>query len=390
MFNRVLTNHLPHAQSIFLWGARQTGKSTFLQHVFPLATYYDLLKTDELIRLSGQPELLREEVLALSAEQLNQPIIIDEIQKIPSLLNEVHWLIEHTQAYFILCGSSARKLRLKGVNLLGGRAWPFYFFPLVCQEVPDFDLLKVLRHGLLPKHYLAAEEQLHHHFQAYVDVYLTEEIRNEGIVRNLSGFARFLEVAGLTNAEMLNYSNIARDCGINRATVKEYYQILVDTLLGYYVYPYSEKIKRDIVTSSPKFYLFDIGIANYLGHNEVAILKGSVAGKSFEHYILMELMAYLKVLSKRQSIYYWRTKTGLEVDFILGQAEVALEVKLDQGVRRQDLRGLIAFCEEHPHAQAYVVSLAPKPRKIKVNNERSIEVLPWRAFIDRLWQGGII
>ncbi len=198
-----------------------------------------------------------------------------------------------------------------------------------------------------------------------MDIYLTDEIRNEGLVRNLPGFARFLDVVGLTNGEMINASNIARDCGINRATVQAYYQILVDTLLGYFVYPFHKKVKRDIITATPKFYLFDVGIANYLAHQTVHILKGTSAEKSFEHYIFMELMAYRGLKRKSFDIAYWRTKTGLEVDFILGDAEIAIEIKISDQVHQQDLKGLIAFCEEYPKAQAIVVSQDKKPRLLK-------------------------
>ena len=289
MLKRILNIELPHKRSAFLWGARQTGKSSFLKTYFKNAVYYDLLDTHELIRLSRSPHLLREEILALSADRLKPPIILDEIQKAPLLLNEVHWLIENTNAQFILCGSSARKLKTHSTNLLGGRAWQYHFYPLVYKEIPHFDLRRALNHGLIPNHYLIESNYIADDLQAYVDVYLTDEIRNEGIVRNLPGFARFLDVAGLSNGEMINAANIARDCGINRATVQEYYQILIDTLIGYFIYPFSKKIKRDLIAATPKFYLFDVGVANYLAKQSVTNLKGTIAGKSFEHYILMEL-----------------------------------------------------------------------------------------------------
>ncbi len=161
------------------------------------------------------------------------------------------------------------------------------------------DLLRALQHGMLPKHYLSEPKYLDNHFQAYVDTYLTHEIRNEGLVRNLSGFSRFLDVAGLSNGEMINANNIARDCGIDRNTVKEYYQILIDTLTGYHIYPYGKKVKRDLISDTPKFYLFDIGVANYIAQKSIDVLKGSEAGKSFESFILMDLWAYPKIKSKK-------------------------------------------------------------------------------------------
>ncbi|KTD38265.1 ATP-binding protein [Legionella oakridgensis] len=386
MFKRQLKMDLPKHQSAFLWGARQTGKSSFLKSNYPKSIYYDLLDTHELARLSKAPYLLREEILAAPKEQIKKPIIIDEIQKIPELLNEIHWLIENSPAHFILCGSSARKLKTQSTNILGGRAWPFYFFPLVYPEISDFSLLNALQKGLIPNHYLASAQYIDDYLQAYVDVYLTDEIRNEGLVRNLRGFAQFLDIAGLTNGEMINVTNIARDCGIDRSTVQSYFQILEDTLLGYHIYPYKKKVKRDIVSATPKFYLFDVGVANYLAKQKIIALKGAAAGKSFEHYILMELKAYIGMKRKRTEICYWRTKNGLEVDFILSQAHLAIEVKINEQVHQQDLKGLIAFCEENPQIKAMVVSQDKRPRALKINDELTINILPWQEFLEYLWE----
>lgn len=390
MFKRILKINAPKAQSLFLWGARQTGKSSFLKHCYPDAIYYDLLDSELFIRLSKAPYLLREELLSQSKEQLKQPIIIDEAQKIPQLLNEVHWLIENQKLQFILCGSSARKLKTQSTNLLGGRAWVYHFYPLVYPEIPQFDLLKALRQGLLPRHYLASTKTIQQHLQAYVDVYLTDEIRNEGLVRNLAGFARFLDMVGLCNGEMINASNIARDCHVDRSSVQGYFQILVDTMLGYFIYPYHHKTKRDLIVATPKFYLFDVGVANYLAQREVTALKGEAAGRSFEHLLLTELVAYRGLHQKRFDISYWRTKSGLEVDFILGKASVAIEVKIREQVHQPDLRGLIAFCEDYPDTQAIVVSQDKRTRILKVNDSISITILPWQTFLQKLWDGKII
>ncbi len=251
MLARLLHMDLPAGQSAFLWGARQTGKSAYLKRHFSTSVYYDLLDSHEIVRLTKTPSLLREEVLDLDKTKLSQPIIIDEIQKVPSLLNEVHWLIENTTAQFILCGSSARKLKTQSTNLLGGRAWVYHFYPLTYKEIPDFDLLTALQQGLIPKHYLSEARYLSNHLQAYIDVYLTDEIRNEGLVRNLAGFARFLDVAGISNGEMINATNIAADCGVDRTTVQGYFQILRDTLLCYFVYPYRKRVKRNLISATP-------------------------------------------------------------------------------------------------------------------------------------------
>ena len=390
MFKRELTLQLPKKQSIFLWGARQTGKSSYLKTHFKQSIYYDLLNTHDMLRLTKAPFLLREEILALTEKERSQPIIIDEIQKVPALLNEIHWLIENKSIQFILCGSSARKLKTQAVNLLGGRAWPFHFYPLTFAEIPKLDLLCALQQGLLPSHYLADSQYIDHYLQAYVDVYLTDEIRNEGLVRNLAGFARFLDLAALTNTQMINLTNIARDCGIDRLTVQNYYQILIDTLLGYFIYPYQKKQKRDLILSKPKFYLFDVGVANYLAKQPVTALQGEIAGKSFEHYIFMELIAWLNIKNKRLDLTYWRTKTGLEVDFILGDALAGIEVKISKQVHQQDLKGLLAFCEEHPKAKALVVSLDSRPRDLVINSNTTIHILPWQVFLSRLWEGDLI
>ena len=193
---------------------------------------------------------------------------------------------------------------------------------------------------------------------------------------NLTGFTRFLDLSGLCNTQMINISNIARDCHVDRATVKGYFQILIDTLLGFFVQPYAKKIKRDIISSAPKFYLFDIGVANYLSKQVVSSLQGTVAGNSFEHFIFMELIAYKNYLRKRFDITYWRTKTGLEVDFILGDADIAIEVKISKVVHKQDLKGLIAFCEEHNPKSAFVVSQDSSRRVLDICPKIQIQILP--------------
>lgn len=392
--NSVLDRHfqliLPKKQSAFLWGARQTGKSYFLKERFKHSVFYDLLDTAEFLRLTKNPRLLREEVLELSSLAIKHPIVIDEIQKVPQLLNEVHWLIENTEAQFILCGSSARKLKTQSTNLLGGRAWLYNFFPLTTQEIPKFNLLRVLQHGLLPKNYLCDPKHIDDNLKSYIETYLTDEIRNEGLVRNLAGFARFLDIAGISNTEMINASNIATDCGVDRSTVNGFFQILVDTMLGFYVYPYRKKVKRDIITKAPKFYFFDVGVANYLKRQIISELRGAAAGSAFEHFILMELVAYINKSRKRYDITYWRSKSGLEVDFIIGQAQVAIEVKISTEVQKKDIKGMIAFCEEHPEAKAFIVSQDIRPRRLVYNDNIIIRVIPWRDFLIALWSGKIV
>ncbi len=387
MFKRLLSLRLPDRKSAFLWGARQTGKSTYLKSHFPQARVYDLLKTDVHFRHEKNPALLREEVLAMPATDLASPIIIDEIQKAPRLLDEVHWLIENTKAQFILCGSSTRKLKKLGTNLLGGRALRYHFYPLVSQEIPHFNLLAALQKGMIPSHYLSSEITLL--LEAYVTDYLNQEIREEGLVRSLPDFSRFLDSVGFSNGQMTNFSNIARDCGVSAKTVENYYQILIDTLLGYYLPPYHTKKSRDIISKTPKFYLFDVGVANYLARREISALRGVAAGEAFEHFIFMELMAYNGLNKKRWEYSYWRTKTGLEVDFVINDAEIALEVKISPMVHKQDVKGLIAFCEEYKPRKAIVVSQTPCPRLLAISQDIQIQILPWQVFLARLWAGDL-
>ncbi len=384
-FKRYLKLHLPAGQSAFLWGARKTGKSTYLTAHFKDAIVYDLLKTDEYARLLAAPHLLREELMAVSKSVLKKPVIIDEVQKIPALLNEVHWLIENEKISFILCGSSARKLKRGAANLLGGRAWRYHFYPLIYPEVPAIDLLRVFKHGLLPSHYLS--EYPDKMLKAYTTDYLVEEIQAEGLVRNLPKFAKFMELVGYTNGQMLNYSNIARDVGVDAKTIKEYYQILVDTLIGYQIEPFHKKIKRDLIQATPKFYLFDVGVANYLQHRHIQTLKGDEAGQSFEHYICMELMAYLGLQEIDHPLNYWRSKSGLEVDFILNRGKMAVEVKISANVALSDIPGLVAFVEDYQPTYAFVVCTTERKRLLTTIGKTNIIALPWSLFLTELWNG---
>ncbi len=387
-FSRLLKMDLPEGQSTFLWGARKTGKSYYLRKHYPNSVMYNLLETDEYFRLLKEPEILRRRVLALDEEALKHPIIIDEVQKVPALLDEVHLLIESTSAYFILCGSSARKLKREGVNLLGGRAWRYEFYPLVYPEIPNFDLLHALNHGLIPSHYNAINWKKS--IKAYINDYLKEEIKAEGLTRNLRAFAQFLDVCAFSNGELINYTNIARDCGIDAKTIKEYYQILVDTLIGYYILPYRNKIKREDLVATPKFYFFDVGVVSGLTKRSLEDLKGALAGQAFEHYILMELIAYRGINDLDFEITFWRTSAGLEVDFILGDAHIAIEIKISSSLRDTDTRGLIAFAEQYRPKRAILVNTSNKKMKKKIGDHSSLEILPWQAFLEDLWAGNLI
>lgn len=379
-FARRLRFELPQAQSAFLWGARKTGKSTWLRAHFPDSVYYDFLQTDVLLQLTRQPALLREQLLAKDLSALRGPIILDEVQKAPAVLDEVQWLIETQKLGFVLCGSSARKLRRGQGNLLGGRAWRFEMYPLTTVEIPGFILLQALNRGLLPAHYV--DPHYRRALRAYVGDYLKEEVFAEGLTRNAGAFSRFFDAVGHSHGEMVNYSNIARDSGVDSKTVKEYYQILVDTLLGSFVEPFKRRQTRKVLSRMPKFYLFDVGVAGAITRRQITEPKGEAFGKALEHFIHMELRAHRSYTELEYDIQYWRTKDGLEVDFILGDGEVAVEVKGSSNVGRRDLHGLRAFAEEHRPRHVLLVCTEKEERLAD-----NIRIVPWHLFLERLWAG---
>ncbi len=379
MIERLLKLEDARSESVFLWGARQTGKSTLLAALFPDAIYYDLLKSDVYGRLMSRPSLLREELMLQDQSRI---VIIDEVQKLPALLDEVHWLMTHTEFRFILCGSSARKLKRCGANTLGGRALKNVMYPFVSAEIPDFDLIHAVNFGMLPRHYLAADPWKR--LQAYITVYLQEEIAAEALVRNLQTFSRFLEVAALTDSEIINYQNIAADCGIGASTVKGYFEILYDTLLGYKLPAYTKAMKRRVI-QTPKFYFFDVGIVNWLAKRRNMQPGSADFGHAFEHLIIQELFAYRGYNGDKIDLSYWRTASGYEVDAVLGDAEAAIEIKSVSEIKSHHLRGLKAFKEEHPAARLIAVSLDPAPRLMN-----GVEIYPAKDFLRLLWSGEII
>lgn len=379
MYSRIQNFKGLGKESCFLWGARQTGKSTLLKQLFPDALNFDLLLASEYERLLRNPSLLRE---ILEGSVPSFPVIIDEIQRIPSLLNEIHWLIVNRNIQFILSGSSPRKILRAGGNLLGGRAIRYELYPLVSEEIPDFDLLKALNNGLLPRHYLAKYPGKL--LSAYIGNYLRDEIITEAKIRNIASFSRFLEAAAFSNGEMVNYSNIAADCGISSPTVKEYFQILEDTMTGRFLPSYQKKPKRRVI-NAPRFYYFDVGIAGYL-LKRGRIESGSEAfGKAFEHFIFQEIYAHSHYSDLNYPICYWRTASQIEVDFILGDHETAIEVKSTNMVNPHHLKGLKSFAEEYKVRKLIVISTDPYPRQID-----NIKVLPWQVFLQQLWGGEVI
>jgi predicted AAA+ superfamily ATPase len=381
--DRTLDFELPEGQSAFLWGPRQTGKTTYLRRRFPQSIWIDLLQTDRFLDLSRRPSLLREELLSQDREALRHPIVIDEVQKVPALLDEVHWLMENQRLSFALSGSSARKLKRGKANLLGGRAWRFHLFPLTSQEVGSVDLLRILNRGMLPRPYL--QEHYQRSLRAYTRDYLKEEVFDEGLTRNIPAFSRFFEAMAFSHGELTNFADIARDCGVDGKTVKEYYQILVDTLLGTWVPPFKRRQNRQVISKAAKFYLFDVGVAGSLVGRTILHERGEAFGKALEHLVLMEILAHSSYRELHYPVHFWRTKSGLGVDFILGDGRVAVEVKGSSRVERKDIRGLKAFHQEQSPAQAIVVCNEARPRKID-----GLLILPIRNFLERMWGGEIL
>jgi predicted AAA+ superfamily ATPase len=379
MYNRKQLFVGAENESVFVWGARQTGKSTLLKMLYANALTFDLLISRTYNELAKDPDSLRETVLA----NLNKtPVVIDEIQRLPNLLNEVQWLIVNHNVRFILSGSSPRKIIRSGANLLGGRALRYELYPLISQEIPNFDLIRAINNGLLPRHYDSANPKKL--ISAYLGNYLRDEIVAEAKIRNVEIFSRFLEAAAFSNGEMVNYSNIAQDCGVSATTIKEYFNILEDTLLGRFLPSFQKNPKRKVIIA-PKFYLFDVGIANYLLKRGKIEPKTELFGKAFEHFIYQEIYAHSRYTDKEYDIRYWRTTSGLEVDFILGENEVAIEVKSTDHVKSEHLNGLKAFAEEYEVKKKIVVSNDTLPRLMG-----NILILPWQVFLERLWNDEII
>jgi len=376
IMKRALAIDLPPKRSAFLWGPRKTGKTFWLRHTYPRHVRIDLLQTDVFGEYAARPALLRERF-----QDHRGLIIVDEVQMVPELLNEVHWLIENQNLSFLLTGSSARKLRRKHANLLGGRAWRYTMHPLTFLETEGFDLEAVLVSGLLPPHFLSPDPI--RDLRAYVADYLKEEIAAEAAIQSIPAFAEFLRVAALTNGELLNYTNVAREAGVSAKVVRGYFQMLEDTLLGFRVSPWRRSATRRMIETE-KFYLFDVGVANYLGRRTPR--EGTPEfGKALEHYILMELKAYQAYRNPELEIRYWRTSTGMEVDFVLGEMEVALEIKGARRVHEGDLRGLSALIAEHKVKHPLLISLEREPRRLGAR----IRALPWQHFLRELWSGGL-
>jgi predicted AAA+ superfamily ATPase len=359
-------------KSYFLLGPRQTGKSSLIRRTLEGIKVYDLLDTSIYLALSQNPGRIVQELT-----RQDRIVVIDEIQRLPELLNEVHRIIEERGVHFLLTGSSARKLRRGGVNLLGGRARTKYLHPLTIRELGDrFDLNKAMEKGLLPSIYFSDDP--HADLQAYVGMYLQQEIVAEGTARNIPAFSRFLKVAALCNGKIVNFTNVANDAQVARTTVYEYFDILKDTLILYELPPWRRSRKRKPVASS-KFYFFDTGIVGTLQGR--AFRAGTPEfGEALETYLMHELTSYCDYMSG-EKLSYWRSTSGFEVDFIIGD-HTAVEVKAKENVTLNDIKSLRAIAEEKALKRYLCVSLEARIRKIE-----NIVILPYREFLRMLWDG---
>ena len=381
MFKRNLI--LPRAgeETFFLWGPRQAGKSTLLRQCYPDGHWIDLLKADEFRRYVTNPEYLREELVAGEVDTGTQ-IVIDEIQKVPALLDEVHWLIENLGYRFALCGSSARKVRRGAANLLGGRASRYRLHGLTANEMgADFDLERLLNHGYLPRVVEAARPA--RLLDAYIADYLKEEVAAEGLVRNLPAFSGFLDAAALSDGEMINFSNVAADCGVSSHTAKSYFEILEDTLLGRWLPAYRKRPKRRVV-GAPKFYLSDVGVVNRLARRGPVSPGSELFGRAFENWVFHELSAWLDYTNPGGELAYWRLSGGTEVDFVVDDLRLAIEAKGSARIVPRHLKGLRSLVKDHPDTgRRIVVCLESRARR----SDDGIDILPAEAFVRRLWSG---
>lgn len=379
MYRRIFDIENRLDEAMFLFGGRQTGKSTLLKERFPKAVFIDLLKSDVRNRFKQHPEEFRERLLRYPPETL---VIVDEIQKVPDLLDEVHWLMVEKGLWFILSGSSARKIKKSGANNLGGRAIPETLFPLVSVEIPDFDLERAVQNGMIPRHYVVANAR--NRMRAYIDLYLKEEIIEESLVQNADEFVRFMEVAAIMDGEILNYENVASDCEVSANTVKAYYKILVDTLLGFEVPAYRKVIKRKLY-KAPRFYYFDVGIANHLTKRYHLAPRTPEYGHAFEHLIIQEIVAYLGYTNSDEELTYWHTYENLEVDAVIGDARVAIEIKSKEHIGHDDKKGVMEFAKEHPDTKQIIVSRDRISRR-----SGDVDLYYVTDFFKALWAGEII
>ncbi len=375
MYTRIVKRYLDSQQSFFLFGPRATGKTTWLKTVFPKAVFIDLLKSQSYTKLLAAPERLE----SFIPPDHTGRVVIDEIQRIPALLNEVHRLIEEKGISFVLTGSSARTLRRKGVNLLAGRALTYHFHPLTVMELGrDFNLKQSLKFGHLPYIFKAKDKDAY--LSSYIKTYLREEVLQEGITRSIASFSRFLEVASFSQAGAVNSTEIAREVGIDRKTVEGYFQITEDLLVGARIPPFTRRAKRRLVTGD-KFFFFDAGIYRTLRPVGPLDTPEEINDAALETLLLQEITALNDYFGLDLTIYYWKTSLGAEVDFVIygKNTFIAIEVKRSHRVKNDLMTGLKLFKADYPQAKCF---LACGVDSKEYHN--GIEVRPFEEFIVNL------
>lgn len=381
MFKRQLQLPRSGSETFFLWGPRQTGKTTLLQEAYRDALWIDLLKADQYRRYMQNPELLRGE---LSARPAIHRVVIDEVQKVPPLLDEVQWLHDNRGIQFALCGSSARKVKRGRANLLGGRAMRYELHGLTAREIgEDFNVTRMLNQGYLPRMYQS--DRPNRLLNAYIADYLKEEVAAEGFVRNLPVYSEFLNIAALSDTQLVNFSTIARDCGVSSHTIQGYFQILEDTLLGRWLPAYTKRPKRRVI-AAPKFYFADVGVVNFLARRGELQPGSELYGKAFENWIFHELCASNAYREAFARLSYWRLASGIEVDFIVNDMQVAIEAKATKKITLDHLKGLRALAHDHPQIKhRVIVCLESTARR----TDDGILILPAGEFCDRLSSGDL-
>lgn len=374
---------LPKKESFFLFGPRQTGKSTLIESRYPKAIWrVDLLLSDLHLTYSKDPSLFRRQAIEKIRNEGVRTIFIDEIQRVPLLLNEVQSLMGGLACQFILTGSSARKLKRGGANLLAGRALERHLFPLTVQELKgQFQLEEILRFGSLPALLGREKNQKVDFLTTYIHTYLQQEIQAEGIARNLGGFSRFLDMAAYQCGELLSFSAIAREVELPIRTVQAYYEILEDTLIGLRLFPWRRSVRKRLA-AHPKFFLFDLGVTNAINKRLTGPLDPLTRGKLFEQFIILETYRLLHYLRGEASLYFWRTNHGAEVDLVIekhGELIAAFEIKSSPHISGADLSGLRSFREEHPKTPCFIICLAPHAYELE-----KIKILPWRHYLEKM------
>jgi predicted AAA+ superfamily ATPase len=381
MVHRIIK--LPRRSSFFLFGARQTGKTTLIQSLFKKDVWtIDLLMNDVYFALSKDPSRFRREAIEKIEFEKVKIIFIDEVQRIPALLNEVQYLMQHYTCQFILTGSSARKLKRGGANLLAGRAVERRLYPLTFAELKDsFGLDDVLRYGSLPAVSGRTNSEKKDILSAYVHTYLREEIQAEGIARNIGGFSNFLDLAADHFGELVSYSAIARECHLPVRTVQSYYEILEDTLVGFRLLPYRKSLRKRL-TAHPKFYLFDSGVTNAVNKHLTGTIDRKLFGRLFEQWIVIETQRIFEYSNSETTMHYWRTNHGAEVDLVLvkhGKIIAAYEIKSTPNITGSHLTGLRAFREDNKNVPCYVICTAENAFEID-----KVKILPWRKYLSSL------